>query len=60
MLDLRGEPVAEHLRAVAAAGLGGVVLSGTVEGMAGGERAQLLDRDRQPAGPGRDAGRSTR
>ncbi len=41
-LDLRGEPVAEHLRAVAAAGLGGVVLSGTVEGMGGGERAQLL------------------
>ena len=33
-LDLRGEPVAEHLRAVAAAGLGGVVLSGTVDGMA--------------------------
>ena len=41
-LDLRGEPVAEHLRAAAAAGLGAVVLSGTVEGMAGGERAQLL------------------
>jgi len=33
---------AEHLRAVAASGLGGVVLSGTVEGMGGGERAQLL------------------
>ncbi len=42
VLDLRAEPVAEHLRAVAAAGLGGVVLSGTVEGMGGGERAQLL------------------
>ncbi len=41
-LDLRGEPVAEHLRAVAAAGLGGVVLSGTVEGLGGGERAELL------------------
>ena len=56
-LDLRGEPVAEHLRAVAAAGLGAVVLSGMVEGMAGGERGQLLSADRDPAGPGRDAGR---
>ncbi len=42
ILDLRGEGVAEHLRAVAAAGLGGIVLSGTVDGMAGGERTQLL------------------
>jgi hypothetical protein len=41
-LDLRTESLAEHLRAVAAAGLGAVVLSGTVEGMAGGERTQLL------------------
>ena len=41
-LDLRGEPVGEHLRAVAAAGLGAVVLSGTVEGMGGAERGQLL------------------
>ena len=41
-LDLRRESVAEHLRAVAPAALGGVVLSGTVDGMAGGERAQLL------------------
>ena len=41
-LDLRGEPVGEHLRAVAAAGLGAVVLSGTVDGMAGAERSQLL------------------
>ncbi|HWF16220.1 MAG TPA: hypothetical protein VG244_08590 [Acidimicrobiales bacterium] len=41
-LDLRGESVPEHLRAVAAAGLGGIVLSGTVEGMAGGERNELL------------------
>jgi hypothetical protein len=41
-LDLRGEGIAEHLHAVAAAGLAGVVLSGTVDGMAGGERAQLL------------------
>ncbi len=42
MVDLRDETVEEHLRAVAAAGLGGVVLSGTVDGMAGGERTQLL------------------
>lgn len=41
-LDLRGEPLGEHLRAVAAAGLGGVVLSGIVDGMAGAERGQLL------------------
>ncbi len=41
-LDLRGEGVQDHLRAVAAAGLGAVVLSGMVEGMAGGERNQLL------------------
>jgi SAM-dependent methyltransferase len=41
-LDLRDEHITEHLRAVAAAGLGGIVLSGTVEGMAGGERTHLL------------------
>jgi len=41
-LDLRGESVAEHLRAVAAAGLGAVVLSGLTDGMAPGERSQLL------------------
>jgi len=41
-VDLRDERVEEHLRAVAAAGLGGVVLSGIVDGMAGGERTQLL------------------
>jgi SAM-dependent methyltransferase len=41
-LDVREEPVVEHLRAAAPAGLGAVVLSGMVEGMAGGERAQLL------------------
>jgi hypothetical protein len=34
--------VADHLRAVAASALGGVVLSGVVEGLAGGERTQLL------------------
>ncbi len=41
-LDLRGEPVGEHLRAVAAAGLGAMVLSATVDGMAAAERNQLL------------------
>jgi hypothetical protein len=41
-LDLRGEPLGEHLRAVAPAGLGAVVLTGTVDGMAAAERSQLL------------------
>jgi hypothetical protein len=41
-LDVRHESLEEHLRAVAAAGLGGVVLSGLVEGMSGGQRAQVL------------------
>jgi hypothetical protein len=40
--DLRGEDLGDHLRAVAPAGLGAIVLSGIVDGMAGGERAQLL------------------
>jgi hypothetical protein len=40
--DLRGESVTDHLRAVAAAGLGAVVLSGLADGMAAGERAHLL------------------
>jgi hypothetical protein len=42
VLDLRGEGLAEHLRAVAAAGLGAMVLSGVVEGLSGGERTHLL------------------
>lgn len=41
-VDLRGESVTDHLRAVAGAGLGGVVLSGIVDGMAAGERSHLL------------------
>jgi hypothetical protein len=41
-LDLRTEPVGAHVRAVAAAGLGAIVLSGTVDGMAAAERSQLL------------------
>jgi hypothetical protein len=40
--DLRGEELADHLRAVASAGLGAIVLSGVVDGMASGERTQLL------------------
>jgi hypothetical protein len=40
--DLRGEDLADHLRAVAPAGLGAIVLSGVVDGMASGERTQLL------------------
>ena len=42
LLDLRGEGLAEHLRAVAAAGLGAMVLSGIVDGLSGGERTHLL------------------
>jgi 2-polyprenyl-3-methyl-5-hydroxy-6-metoxy-1,4-benzoquinol methylase len=52
ILDLRGESVQEHLRAVAAAGLGAVVLSGTVDGMAGAERAQLLSAIGSRLAPG--------
>ncbi len=50
--DLRGEGVVEHLHAVAAAGLGGIVLSGIVEGMAGGERAELLGLVAERLAPG--------
>ena len=41
-LDLRFESLFEHLRAVAHASLGAVVLSGIVDGMGAGEREQLL------------------
>jgi hypothetical protein len=41
--DLREDGVLEHLRAVGGAGLGGIVLTGLVDGMATGERRQLLD-----------------
>jgi hypothetical protein len=40
--DLRDEGLADHLRAVAPAALGAIILSGVVDGMAGGERDQLL------------------
>jgi len=42
-LDLREEGILAHLRAVEPAALGGVVLSGVVDGMSHGEREQLLD-----------------
>ena len=57
VLDLRGEGVADHLRAVAASALGGVVLSGVVEGQGGGERTAAAQGPGQPDRPGRDAGR---
>lgn len=41
--DLREEAVAEHLRATESATLGGVVLTGVVDGMTNGERHQLLE-----------------
>ncbi|HUZ08855.1 MAG TPA: hypothetical protein VMU76_01690 [Acidimicrobiales bacterium] len=42
LLDLRSEPLAGHLEATRAAALGGLVLTGTVEAMAPGEREHLL------------------
>jgi hypothetical protein len=40
--DLRGEDLADHLRAVSSAGLSAIVLTGVVDGMGSGEREQLL------------------
>jgi hypothetical protein len=40
--DLREEPLDEHLRATESAALGGLVLSGLVDGVSAGEREQLL------------------
>ncbi len=42
--DLREEDPGEHLHAVASAALGGIVLSGVVDGMTAGQRQQLLER----------------
>jgi hypothetical protein len=42
-VDLRQDGVATHLGAVAPSALGAVVLSGVADGMAGGERAALLE-----------------
>ena len=50
--DLRGEELSEHLRSVAAAGLGGVVLTSVVDGMGSGEREQLLRLIGQKLAPG--------
>jgi hypothetical protein len=52
VLDLRGETAADHLRSVGPAALGGVVVSGLVESMAAGERAQLLDAVSTRLAPG--------
>jgi hypothetical protein len=51
-IDLRGEGVFDHLRAVASAGLGGLVLTGIVDGMSGGERTQLLAAVANALAPG--------
>jgi SAM-dependent methyltransferase len=50
--DLRGEDLADHLRSVAPAGLGAIVLSGVVDGMASGERTQLLELIARTLAPG--------
>jgi hypothetical protein len=41
--ELRDEGVLDHLRAVPAAALGGIVLTGVVEGLAPAERAMVLE-----------------
>ena len=56
VLDVRQESLDEHFRAVAAAGLGGIVLSGLVEGMSGGQRAHVLKLVGNATRPRRDAG----
>jgi hypothetical protein len=50
--DLRGESLTDHLQAVAPAGLGAIILSGVVDGMASGERTQLLDLVARSLAPG--------
>jgi hypothetical protein len=50
--DLRGEDLADHLRATAPAGLSGLVLTGVVDGMGSGERAQLLELIAAKLAPG--------
>ena len=50
--DLRAEDLADHLRSVAPAGLGAIVLSGVVDGMASGERTQLLELIARTLAPG--------
>jgi hypothetical protein len=50
--DLRHDGVADHLRAVAPGSLRAVVLSGVVDGMAGGARSQLVDLVTASLAPG--------
>jgi hypothetical protein len=52
VLDLRAEPLAEHLDGVAAAGLGALVLSGVADGMSVAERGDLLRRVERALTPG--------
>lgn len=51
-VDLREEPILEHLRAVSHEGLGGIVLSGVVDGMTNGEREQLIELVTDRLAPG--------
>jgi hypothetical protein len=51
-LDLRGEAVLDHLRAVAVGTLDGVVLSGLVEGSFTTERRRLVDAAASALAPG--------
>ncbi|HEY5251144.1 MAG TPA: hypothetical protein VIJ09_05765 [Acidimicrobiales bacterium] len=51
-LDLREEPVLNHLEAVQVGALGGVVLSGVMEGSGHGERRRLIDSAALALAPG--------
>jgi hypothetical protein len=50
--DLREEPVLDHLKAVLAQTLGGLVLSGVVDGMTAGERDELVRQVTLKLAPG--------
>jgi hypothetical protein len=50
-LDLREEPVLEHLRAVAADGLGALVLTGVVDGMTAAEREAVVELAHRAVAP---------
>lgn len=50
--DLRDDDVLAHLRSVESAALGALVLTGVVDGMAAGERRQLLDLAADRLAPG--------
>ncbi len=51
-LDLREEPVLEHLGAITPGALGGLVLTGVVDGMHAGERSALMEAARRTIAPG--------